>query len=547
MPSYTQVTTNNGLTALNASWAGEALIITRVDVGSGSVANPLTATALGDEQIHSVGIAGEAITSSGSFAISIVVNNAAVTTPFSMTEIGIWGTSGGGAEELLVYISDSEPETIPPNTVVNNSYVRLGIGSANTANVTINITPGFYALESTFISHLADPGAHPQAFQNPANLANTTKDGTLTKSTGTGAAVLVDTTTPSFVSLYKVLPHGQPLLTNGDLSYQDRTTPAGTVGSGGYIADNWKAIIGGSGSPGNNITGSWNAWDGLFTPDASFRYPRGFVRFQSTTAISPAPSAYFDLATYVEGKDLSEAVAGPMCVSFLIRASSAINILAYLNSGDGTQYYGNTVFVNTSWQRVSFVVSSWPGSLQTPFALDTTGLGLMLAIRLMCGAAAAVPTTNNAWTSSTGSPSAPWNPFTSNGAYIDIADVRSDVLSSFVQVPLFESESALERRCLRLWEAGITMVGSIFSVTGTNASALGSANYRVGKRNNGSNITCVSSGGSETVELTDGTFHSVTSIGSAGNPFGFNQINFTANSSYLGFGFYCLVTVDGSF
>src|SRR5258708_33717186 len=120
MPTYIQTTTNNGLIALNASWAGHQLVITRVNVGSGSISNPVAATALGNQKLNSVGIAGEAVTSSGSFAISIVVNNANVNNPFSMTEVGIWGTSGGGPEQLLVYISDSTPTTIPDKSVVSN-------------------------------------------------------------------------------------------------------------------------------------------------------------------------------------------------------------------------------------------------------------------------------------------------------------------------------------------------------------------------------------------------------------------------------------------
>jgi hypothetical protein len=179
MPTYTQTVTANGLAALNATLTGAILNITRVSVGSGSVATPGTATALGSEKIASVAIAGKAILSSGTFALSIVVNNASVTTAFNMTEVGIWGTSGGGAEQLLIYISDSAPTTIGTNAVAQNVYLRVGVGTANTASVTVTITAGVFALESDFVSHLADPGAHPQAFQNVANLFTSAHPGTV--------------------------------------------------------------------------------------------------------------------------------------------------------------------------------------------------------------------------------------------------------------------------------------------------------------------------------------------------------------------------------
>jgi hypothetical protein len=165
------------------------------------VANPATATALGSQKIASVPIGGDAVTATGNIEISVAVNNSGVSTAFNMSEIGIFGTSGGGPEQLLIYISDSTPATLPPiSSGLLNIYLYFGIAVSNTSNVNVTVATGVYALQSQFVTHLADPAAHPQAFLNPINLATGSQQGLIVQSTGTGLKVLSDTPTPSWVN-----------------------------------------------------------------------------------------------------------------------------------------------------------------------------------------------------------------------------------------------------------------------------------------------------------------------------------------------------------
>lgn len=189
MPKYTQTITTNGTNALNATFGGAVLNITRVNVGSGTQGTPISAIALAQEQIHSVAIAGQSVLTNNSFALSIVVNNGTVTVPFPLTEIGIWGTltpAGGtaGPEQMLLYISDSAPVTVSTSATLQNEYIRVGIASANTSNVTVTITAGIYALEADFISHLNDQTCHPTAFEYTPNLSTASRCGLLPQLNG---------------------------------------------------------------------------------------------------------------------------------------------------------------------------------------------------------------------------------------------------------------------------------------------------------------------------------------------------------------------------
>jgi hypothetical protein len=178
MPVYTQTTTNNGLTALAATFTSALLNITRVAVGSGLQNNPATANALAMEQIHSVIVAGKTVTTTGNIEISVIISNASVTSGFNITEIGIFGTSGTGPEQMLIYVTDSSPVPLPPFSAgTTNIYDYFGIGIANTDNVTVTVATNAYALQSQFVTHLGDPAAHPQAFLNPFNLSTTSKQG----------------------------------------------------------------------------------------------------------------------------------------------------------------------------------------------------------------------------------------------------------------------------------------------------------------------------------------------------------------------------------
>jgi microcystin-dependent protein len=178
MPIFSQITTNAGLSAFAATGAGQQLVITRVAVGNGVQANPATASGLANEIIHAITIAGQAVTTVGNLEISVIVSNTGLGSGFNLSEYGVFGTSGGGAEQLLVYISDSAPIPVPPQSSGTlNIYEYFGLAFANTDNVTVLVASGAYALQAEFVTHLADPAAHPQAFVNPFNLSTFSKQG----------------------------------------------------------------------------------------------------------------------------------------------------------------------------------------------------------------------------------------------------------------------------------------------------------------------------------------------------------------------------------
>jgi hypothetical protein len=178
MPIYTQTTTNQGLSALANTFNAVKLTITRVAVGNGIQPSPATANALANEQIHSVILAGSVVTTVGNEEISVIISNTQVTTGFNITEIGIFGTSGTGPEQMLIYVTDSQPVPLPPfSSGTTNIYDYFGIGIANTNYVTVQVATGAYALQAQFVTHLGDPAAHPQAFLNPYNLSSTSKQG----------------------------------------------------------------------------------------------------------------------------------------------------------------------------------------------------------------------------------------------------------------------------------------------------------------------------------------------------------------------------------
>jgi hypothetical protein len=195
MATFAQTYTNQGLTQLAAT-ISSLYTVTRMAAGSGSVGTPATATALGSQQISSVTLGAATILSPGQFVIQATINSGNYSgAPFTLTELGLFGTSpgvAGGAEQLTMYVSVTGGPLVENSSTnpIQIIYLVFNIAVSNSSNVSVTVGSGVYALESDFVTHLADPAAHPQAFINPFNLGGSSKQGLVLASPSTGVNVL---------------------------------------------------------------------------------------------------------------------------------------------------------------------------------------------------------------------------------------------------------------------------------------------------------------------------------------------------------------------
>lgn len=182
MAIFTQTYTNIGLTQLAAT-ISSSYTLSRIAAGSGNQPTPSTATALGTQKIASITVGAATILSPGQYVIQgTIQSNNYSGAPFVLTELGLFGSIpgvNGGAEGLTMYVSVANGPTIENNTSnpQQTIYLLFNVAVANSANVTVTVGTGLFAIESDFVTHLADPAAHPQAFINPFNLAIPTKQG----------------------------------------------------------------------------------------------------------------------------------------------------------------------------------------------------------------------------------------------------------------------------------------------------------------------------------------------------------------------------------
>lgn len=182
MAIFTQTYTNIGLTQL-AGTISANYTLSRIAAGSGNQPTPSSATALGIQKIASITVGAATILSPGQYVIQGTIQSSNYAgAPFVLTELGLFGSIpgvNGGAEGLTMYVSVVNGPTIENNTSnpQQTIYLLFNVAVANSANVTVTVGTGLFALESDFVTHLADPAAHPQAFINPFNLAVPTKQG----------------------------------------------------------------------------------------------------------------------------------------------------------------------------------------------------------------------------------------------------------------------------------------------------------------------------------------------------------------------------------
>jgi hypothetical protein len=112
MPNWVNNTiTTQGAAVIAAAIGGTQLVITRVAVGSGiATGNIAILTALVNQQMNLIPVPPQVSANniqSGEVIVMATLDSALVGATFSLTELGVFGESGGGAEVLIAYCQAS--------------------------------------------------------------------------------------------------------------------------------------------------------------------------------------------------------------------------------------------------------------------------------------------------------------------------------------------------------------------------------------------------------------------------------------------------------
>lgn len=151
MPSFTNAyITTVGQASITAAIAGTNLQITRVAVGSGIMGgDPTTLTALVNQTMNLTPLPPQVsanVIAPDEVAVLATLDSAnAPPTSFNLNEIGVFGKSGGGAEQLIAYYQCVIPgDTITQQTGLSRLqiYFSLPIYVGIGANVTITVVAG---------------------------------------------------------------------------------------------------------------------------------------------------------------------------------------------------------------------------------------------------------------------------------------------------------------------------------------------------------------------------------------------------------------------
>jgi hypothetical protein len=147
MPNWVNNTiTANGTIAIAAAMAGTQLVITRVAVGSGIAAGQLfSQTALTNQQMNLVTVPPQVsanVVQPGEIVITATLDSAHVGATFSLTELGVFATSGSGPEQLIAYCQASSPyDSIATGSgpsrlqVIEQIPIVVGVGAS--VNITV--------------------------------------------------------------------------------------------------------------------------------------------------------------------------------------------------------------------------------------------------------------------------------------------------------------------------------------------------------------------------------------------------------------------------
>lgn len=152
MPNFVVNTlTYAGESVIAAAMAGTQMVITRVQVGSGTAPAGTTLPSLTALIAPIMNLTPVPPTVSannleqGEVIVMATLDSANVGTTFSLAELGVWATSGGGSEQLIAYCQALSPyDSIAPGSGTNRLQIQLqvpivvGVG----ASVSITLQPG---------------------------------------------------------------------------------------------------------------------------------------------------------------------------------------------------------------------------------------------------------------------------------------------------------------------------------------------------------------------------------------------------------------------
>jgi len=152
MPNFVVNTlTYAGESVIAAAMAGTQMVITRVQVGSGTAGTGTslpTLTALIAPVMNLTPVPPLVSANNleqGEVIVMATLDTANVVSTFSLAELGVWATSGGGAEQLIAYCQALSPyDSIAPGSGISRLQLQLqvpivvGVG----ASVSITLQPG---------------------------------------------------------------------------------------------------------------------------------------------------------------------------------------------------------------------------------------------------------------------------------------------------------------------------------------------------------------------------------------------------------------------
>lgn len=152
MPNFIVNTlTYAGESVIAAAMAGTQMVVTRVQVGSGTAATGTSLpglTALIAPVMNLTPVPPTVSANNiqqGEVIVMATLDTANVATTFSLAELGVWATSGGGSEQLIAYCQALSPyDSIAPGSGISRLQLQLqvpivvGVG----ASVSITLQPG---------------------------------------------------------------------------------------------------------------------------------------------------------------------------------------------------------------------------------------------------------------------------------------------------------------------------------------------------------------------------------------------------------------------
>lgn len=146
MPNFVNNTlTLQGEGQVAAAMAGQQMVITRVQVGSGVANSPLPSLiSLVNPVMNLVPVPPQVSANNlqeGEVIVMATLDSAYVNSTFNLAELGVWATTGGGPEQLIVYCQCSAPyDSIAPGSGSNRLQLNLQVPIVVGVGASVSIT-----------------------------------------------------------------------------------------------------------------------------------------------------------------------------------------------------------------------------------------------------------------------------------------------------------------------------------------------------------------------------------------------------------------------